>query len=151
MAKIVQLVENGEKKFLRTHFKAVEGFDGSVIKEVLDVAEFNWQNLSLNSGFTVDGNRTPQYKKIQNLDGSILVKLRGRISGAFTSTGKVPFKVPIDVVPEMTEAFMIATSSSQYARGSFEVDGSFTVSTDANGGVTWVDISGVFYVVEGGK
>ena len=57
---------------------SINDFTGQITAE--NVTLSSWQNLILNSGFTVGDGVQPQYRRIKNLDGSYSVQFRGAVS-----------------------------------------------------------------------
>lgn len=120
------------------------GFSGQLTAQQL--TSVPWVNIPLASGYiTVEG-ATPQYRRIQLLDGSYEVQLRGRVgpsSGNFDLTGRRIGSIPYPA--SMLELFLCGANSGRSGRMQVELNGDLMVAS-ADSGVTYISLSGIRFV-----
>lgn len=73
MAEIMQLKEDGVFKYLKTHFKAVEGLDAEVAKKQDVIKDTGWVNLPI-TGASVSSVRMRRVGNLVKLSGSFTFK-----------------------------------------------------------------------------
>ena len=105
----------------------------------------SWTNLSYSSGFTTAENNPCQYRKVQLVDGSWELQLRGQIkptSGDFSTTASPTGGVlPAGYRPVRNEIVTAADSTKKGARVVVLSDGQIQLNTP-NGG-NYVSFGGI--------
>lgn len=152
MADIVQLVENGEKKFLKTHIKAVEGFDEVLeeLKEEIHPAKAEWVKLVYDSAIEVDNSMPAEIIKTVFPDGTAMVSFRGRckrLSGNFGVAGINVCTVPPEYRPKQNAMMAVSGNSGNIGRCQFTPSGTVEVATNATG-MSEIRLDGCFYFLD---
>lgn len=120
------------------------GFSGQLTAQQL--TSVPWVNIPLASGYITIEGATPQYRRIQLLDGSYEVQLRGRVgpsSGNFDLTGRRIGSIPY--AASMLELFLCGANSGRSGRIQVELNGDLMVAS-ADSGVTYISLSGIRFV-----
>lgn len=120
------------------------GFSGQLTAQQL--TSVPWVNIPLASGYITIEGATPQYRRIQLLDGSYEVQLRGRVgpsSGNFDLTGRRIGSIPYPA--SMLELFLCGANSGRSGRMQVELNGDLMVAS-ADSGVTYISLSGIRFV-----
>ncbi|MFS1008449.1 hypothetical protein ACFC8U_03715 [Enterococcus casseliflavus] len=120
------------------------GFSGQLTAQQL--TSVPWVNIPLASGYITIEGATPQYRRIQLLDGSYEVQLRGRVgpsSGNFDLTGRRIGSIPY--AASMLELFLCGANSGRSGRMQVELNGDLMVAS-ADSGVTYISLSGIRFV-----
>ncbi|MEW3467657.1 hypothetical protein AB1I55_16300 [Enterococcus entomosocium] len=120
------------------------GFSGQLTAQQL--TSVPWVNIPLASGYITIEGATPQYRRIQLLDGSYEVQLRGRVgpsSGNFDLTGRRIGSIPY--AASMLELFLCGANSGRSGRIQVELNGDLMVAS-ADSGVTYISLSGLRFV-----
>lgn len=118
------------------------GFSGQITAEQL--TNVPWTTLPLAAGFAETEGATPQYRKIQNIDGSFSVQLRGRCgptTGSFTAgAGTRIGTLPVGTRPTRLAMFPVAFSGGFIGRLQVELNGDLMVQVNQTGRtVTMID------------
>lgn len=120
------------------------GFSGQLTAQQLTAVP--WVNIPLASGFVTIEGATPQYRRVQLLDGSYEVQLRGRVgpaSGFFTGTGVRIGSIPFPA--SVLELFICGANSARSARMQVELNGDLMVAS-ADSGVRYLSMSGIRFI-----
>lgn len=121
---------------------AVNGYSGTLTAQQL--TKVPWTNIPLNSGYEVAEGSTPQYRRVQNIDGSYSVELRGRIkpvSGNFSTVGVTVATLPYK--PQQLEGFMCLGNGGRTIRIQSELNGDLSVLTMDS--ASYISLSGIRY------
>ena len=120
------------------------GYGGTLTAEQLTNKE--WKVIPLASGYVVAEGATPEYRKIQNLNGSFSIEIRGRAqksSGSFSSgTGTIVGTLPSDCRPTRLAMFPVAFSGGNVGRVQVSLEGQLQVQVNTSG-VTTVMLDGI--------
>lgn len=140
-----QLIASASMSFDRiTLNDRQNGFSGQLTAQQL--TSVPWVNIPLASGFVTVEGATPQYRRIQLLDGSYEVQLRGRVgpaSGFFTGTGVRIGSIPFPA--SVLELFLCGANSGRSARMQVELNGDLMVAS-ADSSVTYLSMSGIRFI-----